>query len=122
MSRLAMFRQAELELQEQLAKLDSMKKDESLQREIEFEEKLRALMAEYNVALPGIRAILDPHSAQRSSDTSAPERRTRAPRALKVYKNPHDGQVIETKGGNHKLLKEWKSQHGSDVVESWLQS
>jgi len=27
--------------------------------------------------------------------------------------------VIETKGGNHKTLKEWKAQWGSDEVESW---
>ncbi|MDG9812333.1 transcriptional regulator, partial [Pseudomonas juntendi] len=28
--------------------------------------------------------------------------------------------IIETKGGNHKLLKEWKAQYGADEVESWL--
>jgi hypothetical protein len=27
--------------------------------------------------------------------------------------------VIETKGGNHKTLKEWKAKWGSDVVEGW---
>lgn len=38
---------------------------------------------------------------------------------MKTYKNPHSGEVIETKGGNHKTLKEWKAEHGSDLVESW---
>ncbi|WP_373561863.1 hypothetical protein [Pseudomonas syringae] len=28
--------------------------------------------------------------------------------------------MIETKGGNHRALKEWKAEHGADVVESWL--
>lgn len=28
--------------------------------------------------------------------------------------------VVETKGGNHKTLKEWKTKHGSDMVEGWL--
>lgn len=28
--------------------------------------------------------------------------------------------MIETKGGNHKTLKEWKGQYGSKEVESWL--
>jgi hypothetical protein len=37
-----------------------------------------------------------------------------------VYKNPHTGEVVETKGGNHKGLKEWKAEHGSATVESWL--
>ncbi|WP_259645995.1 DNA binding protein, partial [Pseudomonas ficuserectae] len=38
---------------------------------------------------------------------------------VKQYKNPHNGEVIETKGGNHKTLKEWKAKWGSDDVESW---
>lgn len=35
-------------------------------------------------------------------------------------KNPHTGEVVETKGGNHKTRKEWKAEHGSVNVESWL--
>ncbi|MNH44318.1 hypothetical protein D3C79_1064480 [compost metagenome] len=45
----------------------------------------------------------------------------RKPREVKRYKNPHSGEVVETKGGNHKILKQWKQEHGSDTVESWLQ-
>jgi hypothetical protein len=30
-----------------------------------------------------------------------------------------NGEVIETKGGNHKTLKEWKAKWGGDVVEGW---
>ena len=47
--------------------------------------------------------------------------RTRAPRMVKRYKNPHTGEVIETKGGNHKGLKQWKDQYGADEVQNWLQ-
>jgi hypothetical protein len=39
---------------------------------------------------------------------------------VKVYKNPESGEVVETKGGNHKTLKEWKAKYGSEKVESWL--
>lgn len=39
---------------------------------------------------------------------------------LKVCKNPHTVEIFETKGGNHKGLKEWESEHGSAIVESWL--
>lgn len=39
---------------------------------------------------------------------------------LKIYKKPHTGEVVETNGGNHKTLKEWKAEHGSATVESWL--
>lgn len=38
---------------------------------------------------------------------------------MKVYKNPLTGEIVETKGGNHKLLKAWKAQFGAEV-ESWL--
>ncbi|TDV40909.1 hypothetical protein EDF87_118105 [Pseudomonas helmanticensis] len=63
--------------------------------------------------------LLDPQSSARGkAPVQAPG--TRKPRELKTYKNPHTGEVVETKGGNHKTLKEWKTKHGSDMVESWL--
>ena len=46
----------------------------------------------------------------------APAKRTRK---VKQYKNPHTGETIETKGGNHKTLKEWKATWGGDTVEGW---
>ena len=29
------------------------------------------------------------------------------------------GEVVDTKGGNHRTLKDWKAQWGSDEVETW---
>ena len=49
MSRLAEFRAAEKALQEQLAQLESLKNDAGLKKEIEFEEKLKTLIAEHEV-------------------------------------------------------------------------
>jgi hypothetical protein len=121
MSKLSEFRQLERHLAEQLAALEAMKGDKGLEQEIEFETKLRALLGEYNKSLKDIISILDPQAgskAGRASVTSA--RPTRKARAVKLYKNPHSGEVVETKGGNHKVLKEWKAEYGSDVVESWL--
>jgi len=31
---------------------------------------------------------------------------------------PHTCEVVETKGGNHKTLKEWKAKHSAVTVES----
>ena len=81
------------------------------------------LLAEYGYSLRDVINLLDPTAAKRgkSAPLSAPaEKGTRKARSLKVYKNPHSGEIVETKGGNHKLLKAWKNEHGSDVVESWL--
>jgi hypothetical protein len=45
---------------------------------------------------------------------------TPSPRRIKTLINPRTGEVVETKGSNHKTLKEWKTKHGSNEVESWL--
>lgn len=120
MSKLAEFKALEAKLAAQLKQLDELKNDGELKREIEFEEKLRGLMAEYGVSLKGIIALLDPQ-ARSSVATSVPARGQRRQRQLKVYKNPQTGEVVETKGGNHKVLKAWKDQHGAATVEAWLQ-
>ena len=120
MSKLAEFRQLERHLAEQMEALEVMKGDKGLEQEIEFESKLRALLGEYNKSLRDIVSILDPQAAFKSSKATAPEKRARKARSLKVYNNPHTGETVETKGGNHKTLKEWKAKHGADTVESWL--
>lgn len=121
MSRLAEFRALEQQLAAQLAELENLKNDDGLKREIEFEQKLRELLAEYGYSLRNVIALLDPQaSTRRAPATSESKAGSRKPRSVKVYKNPHSGEVVETKGGNHKILKEWKSEYGSEVVESWL--
>lgn len=119
MSRLAEFRALEQQLAAQLAELEALKNDDSLKKEIEFEQKLRDLLGEYGYSLRNVIAILDPQAATRRAP-AAVEKAARKPRQVKVYKNPHTGETIETKGGNHKVLKEWKAKWGSDEVESWL--
>ncbi|WP_426119950.1 histone-like nucleoid-structuring protein, MvaT/MvaU family [Pseudomonas sp. DSP3-2-2] len=122
MSRLAEYRKLEQQLAAQLAELDAMKNDSGLQSEMQFESKLRGLLAEYGYSLRDVISLLDPTAAKRGKPATlgAPEKRTRRARELKVYNNPHNGEIVETKGGNHKLLRAWKDEHGSDVVESWL--
>lgn len=126
MSRIAEFRALEQKLAEQLTELEAMRNDEGLKREVEFEEKLRGLLSEYNFSLKHIIAILDPQGAQPTprsgrGTAQASEKTTRRARQVKRYKHPESGEVVETKGGNHKILKAWKAEHGSEAVESWLQ-
>ncbi len=121
MSKLAEFKALEAQLAAQLKQLDALKNDGELKREIEFEEKLRDLMAEYGIGLRDIIDILEPE-ANRSSASAAPATASqRRQRQLKVYKNPETGETVETKGGNHKVLKAWKEQYGAEQVEDWLQ-
>lgn len=120
MSRLAEFRQLEQKLAAQLAELEAMKGSSELQKEIEFETKLRDLLAKYGYSLRDIINLLDPQAGRRVSASAVAVKAPRRARQVKQYKNPHNGEIIETKGGNHKLLKEWKAEYGSDEVESWL--
>jgi type IV pilus biogenesis protein CpaD/CtpE len=121
MSRLAEFRALEQQLAAQLAELETLKNDSGLKKEIEFETKLRDLLGEYSYSLRDVVNILDPQGGKnRKGAPAAVEKPTRRARLVKVYKNPHNGEVVETKGGNHKTLKAWKAEHGADEVESWL--
>ncbi|MBH1966915.1 MULTISPECIES: histone-like nucleoid-structuring protein, MvaT/MvaU family [Pseudomonas] len=119
MSRLAEFRKLEQQLASQLAELEAMKGDVGLKKEIEFESKLRDLLAKYGFSLKDIINLLDPQAGRRTPAVQS-KAGTRKPRLVKIYKNPESGEVVETKGGNHKTLKEWKAKYGSDKVESWL--
>ena len=119
MSKLAEFRQLERHLAEQLQALEALKGDSGLKKEIEFETKLRDLLAKYSYSLKDVISLLDPQAGQRVP-AGMPKAGTRKVRQVKVYKNPHTSEVVETKGGNHKTLKEWKAKHGAATVESWL--
>lgn len=119
MSKLAEFRQLEKHLAEQLQALEALKGDAGLKKEIEFETKLRELLAKYGYSLRDVVNLLDPQAGRRAPAVQQ-QTGTRKPRQVKTYKNPHTGEVVETKGGNHKILKEWKSKHGATTVESWL--
>lgn len=118
MSLINEFRETQERIKELEERLANLSQDSKLKKELEFEEKLRALMHDYSKSLRDITLILDPQSARGASKTAAV--RTRSPRKMKQYNNPHTGEVIETKGGNHKTLKEWKAKWGGDTVESWV--
>ncbi|RUR27332.1 H-NS histone [Vreelandella andesensis] len=105
------------QLQEDLQRLEG---DQRLKSELEFKAKLEALMNEFGKRPSDVIALLDPNAEQRGSKGNAASS-TRRKRRLKIYKNPHTGEVIETRGGNHKGLRSWKDEHGDETVESWLE-
>lgn len=119
MSLITEFRHTEDSIRELEARLASLKANPELQKEIDFESKLKELLGTYGKSLRDVQAILDP---QRSAGKPpAAKQGSRAPRVLKRYKNPNNGEVVETKGGNHKTLNAWKKEYGTDTVKSWLE-
>ncbi len=118
MSKLIDYRALERRLMDELEKLDQMRNDDELKKEIEFEEKLKALMEEYDLSPRQTIQILVPDNTVQTQTNAKTGQRTRK---VKIYNNPETGESIETKGGNHKKLKEWKEMYGADKVNSWLQ-
>lgn len=118
MSMLQKYRQIEDTIRDLTEKLNSLSKDDKLKKEIEFEKKLNTLMEQFDKTPRDVLAILDPENklVTQGKAAAAPVKRARR---VKQYKNPHNGETIETKGGNHKILKEWKAKYGGDTVESW---
>ncbi|AMO78649.1 MULTISPECIES: histone-like nucleoid-structuring protein MvaT [Pseudomonas] len=119
MSLINEYRATEEAIKELQERLKSLEKDDKLKKELEFEEKLRTLMGSYGKSLRDILALLDPDAKLSKAPRAAKATGSKRARKVKQYKNPHNGEVIETKGGNHKTLKEWKAKWGADTVESW---
>lgn len=66
-------------------------------KKIEFEEQLKKFMSEYGKSLKEFVAILEP-SFSSETRRGGPVGGQRKARELKIYKNPHSGEVVETKG------------------------
>ncbi|UYG06830.1 histone-like nucleoid-structuring protein, MvaT/MvaU family [Halomonas sp. M4R1S46] len=118
MSILTSYMHKEQQLKQLQEELDRLKNDDRLKVEIQFKEKLEALMREFDKSAAEVIKLLDPQqSATKASSTMSTGR---AKRKLKIYKNPNTGEVVETRGGNQKTLKAWKDEHGAETVEEWL--
>ena len=74
-------------------------------------------MGTYQKSLRDVISLLDPDAKIGKSTRTAKAPAGKRARKVKQYKNPHTGEVIETKGGNHKTLKEWKAKWGPEAVE-----
>lgn len=102
-------------------RLNNLSQDNKLKEELDFEKKLLDLMGQYGKSLTDVISLLDPgaRASKLSRGFAEKPAGSRRVRRVKQYRNPHTGEVIETKGGNHKVLKQWKAQWGGDEVESW---
>jgi len=105
-------------LSEELAQLEQ---DQALKGELEFENKVRNLMSEYQKAPKDVLQILVAIDPTVSGGKATAAGGTRAKRPMKTYKNPQTGEVVQTRGGNHKTLNEWRKKHGKEAVQSWQQ-
>ena len=94
--------------------LEALKNDDRLVAELEFKDKIVALMAEYGKSERDVINLLAPQNANNKLSGMVKKKRR-----LKRYTNPHTNEVVETRGGNHKTIRGWKEQYPSDDIESW---
>ena len=103
--------------------LRQLEEDEDLKNEVEFKEQLNELMEKYGKTAKdtvNVLSIIDPKVGKMldgGGDKSAGN--TGRKRPLQVYRNPHTGEVVKTRGGNQKTLKAWRDQYGPETVRSW---
>lgn len=110
------------QLQDELSKLEN---DKNLKEEMEFKENLEKLMKDYGKSadqMLEVMRVIEPKietKLKKAGSAGNEDGRQGAKRTLKRYKNPHTGEVVETRGGNNKTLKEWKDKYGKNTVMSW---
>ena len=109
-----------LELQAQVEKLtqqlQKLEVDEKLEKTLAFKAALENLMEEYEATQSDVLSLLGLDDVSKSAD------KRRGQRPMKVFKNPNTGEVVETRGGNHKTLNAWREEYGKDEVDTWLES
>ena len=110
------------QLMDKLAdELRKLEEDNALKRELEFEEKIRGLMKEHNKSAKDVLQVLGAIDPSVTGGKAEAASGSRPKRPLKTYKNPNTGEVVKTRGGNHKTLNEWRDKYGKEAVQGWQQ-
>lgn len=113
---------------------DMEQQSEEVRAVLELKKTLEALMKKQRVdarqVLGALRLIDDDidkmfrSSGERTPPirptTPAPAKKTnRQSKPLQTYQNPHTGEIVKTRGGNHKVLNAWRDKYGKDTVNGW---
>lgn len=107
------------ELQEELNRvreeLESLEQTPEIRRDLEFKSGLEKYLDEYGYAVSDIYRVMQTHNpgGVQAKSGDGPKRQ------LQIYTNPHTGEVVKTRGGNQKRLKEWREEYGAETVRSW---
>ena len=99
---------------ENLEKSESYKKEQSLIRGVE------KLLTRFGKTRAELIAFLSDETSSKTAAKKAKPQNLRKQRKLKIYQNPLTNETIETRGGNHKVLKGWKTQYPTQNIEEWI--
>ena len=121
MSKINNYYQKKQLMEKLMDELSALESDTALKQDLRFEEQVKELMEENEKTARDVLEILSVIDPSIGSLEYSPETTTRAKRPLRVYKNPHTDEIVETRGGNHKVLNEWREKWGKEDVQSWVQ-
>lgn len=120
MSLVNTYRGLEEQLANMKARLEQLKSSPDLRRDVEFEEKMRALMVEYEKSPGDVMAILSPEGARsRSGARAAGSSGPRAQAKKRIFKNPYTGEVVELVKTNNLTYRGWVDKYGANEVAEW---
>ena len=111
-------------IEKQLAQLEkelkSIEYSAAFKKENAVKRALTSLMKKHGCSKNDLIALLQGDESEPVQRGKKPASTTRKPRKLKVFKNPETGETVETRGGNHRVLKAWKTQYNLESIDKWL--
>lgn len=111
-------------IEKQMAQLEkelkSIESSAAFKKENAVKRSLSNLMKKHGYSQNDLIALLRDDQTEYVKRRKKPAGTGRKPRKLKVFKNPETGETVETRGGNHKVLKAWKAEYSLDNIDDWL--
>ena len=98
----------------------SLEKSESYKNEQSLIRGVEKLLNKFGKTKAELIAYLSDGKTTKVTTKKAKSTNTRRRRKLKIYQNPLTKETIETRGGNHKILKAWKNQYPTQNIEEWI--
>ena len=111
-------------IEKQMAKLEkelkNIENSAAFKKENAIKKALNSLMKKHSCSRKDLIALLKEDGSEPVRHGQKAAAKTRKPRKLKVFKNPETGETVETRGGNHKVLKAWKAEYKLKNIDDWL--
>ena len=118
-SMLARYRQIQAQIKSIESEMQRIENDPEFQREKEFYDKLKSLMADYEKTPDQVILFLNP-SAEVAQPKGMRGPRPGTPRKRFKYVNPHSGEEVISASGNHKVLRRWREENPSADIKDWI--
>ena len=100
-------------------KREKLENSEEVREEKQFQSELQKLMDKHEKSAVEVMQIISSVDPDVDEAIAQGSTKARKKRPVQRYENPHTGEVVETRGGNHKTLNAWRKQYGKDTVQSW---